>query len=97
MDQQKNEDKGAGDWIRSKIKTGEVGLDGQDLPDEPDVEPYRNFGYISPNTTTIPPAMINIISTHMIPKIEHKKKRLRNDIVGISTNGTGNAYDDTLD
>ena len=41
--------------------------------------------------------MINIISTHMIPKIEHKKKRLRNDIVGISTNGTGNAYDDTSD
>ena len=32
MEQQKDEDKGAGDWIRDKIKSGEVGLDGQGVP-----------------------------------------------------------------
>ena len=32
MEQQMGEDKGAGDWIRSKIKSGEVGLDGQGVP-----------------------------------------------------------------
>ena len=32
MEQQVGEDKGAGDWIRSKIKSGEVALDGEGVP-----------------------------------------------------------------